>query len=522
MPKIAGSSFVPVGGTGRMPGDEMGNGMTIEAIALRTVNHFDEETDVLIVGLGAAGACAAIEARRAGAEVLVLERASAGGGSTALSGGFIYLGGGTRVQKLNGIEDTPEDMYRYLQAMSPEADSEKVRLYADGSVAHFDWLEKNATRFDDGYYPHKHYEHSSAESLAWTGNEWVWPFRDLAKPAPRGHKMPGKADKHVGVGETGGGGQVLMEGLIATAIELGARIQCDANARQLIVDGSGAVVGLRYSHFQEDRYVRARKGVVLASGGFGMNQAMLEENCPDFADEVIGKLGTTYIDGIGHRLGTSAGGALVHMDGYFITSPFYPPESLLKGILVNKLGKRFVAEDSYHSRSTAACLKQPDKAAYLICDSAIFERCEFPHELIDAWETVEEMEAGLSLPKGSLRTTLADYNEHAAQGEDPEFHKYRKWIQPLVQSPFAAINCTLGTAPFMGFTLGGLKTSENGEVLKSDGKAVPGLFAAGACASNLAYDSMGYSTGTCIGESTFFGRQCGINAAKRSVPQQSR
>jgi 3-oxo-5alpha-steroid 4-dehydrogenase len=486
--------------------------MGIQTIALSDVKRFDETTDVLVIGLGAAGAGAAIEARLAGADVLVLERASAGGGSTALSGGFIYLGGGTRVQKLNGIEDTAEDMYQYLQAMSPEADPAKARAYADDSVAHFDWIEANSVPFDNGYYPHKHYEHSSAESLAWTGNEQVWPFREKAKPAPRGHKMPGKSDKHVGVGETGGGGQVLMEGLIATAERLGARIAYDANAKQLIVDGN-RVVGLKYTLFQEERFVRARKGVVIATGGFGMNQEMLEKYCPDFANETFGKLGTGFIQGVGHQLGESAGGALEHMDGYFMTSPYYPPESLLKAILVNNQGKRFVAEDSYHSRSTAAAYKQPDHAAYLICDSAIFQRCEFPHELIDAWDTVEEMEAGLNLPKGSLQKTMADFNEHAAKGEDPEFHKYQKWIQPLTEAPFAAIDCTFGTSPIMGFTLGGLKTTAKGEVLDRSDKPIPGLYAAGACASNLAYDSMGYSTGTCIGESTYFGRQCGINAA---------
>jgi 3-oxo-5alpha-steroid 4-dehydrogenase len=487
--------------------------MTTETIALSDVKHFDETTDVLVIGLGAAGVGAAIEARRAGAAVLVLERASAGGGSTALSGGFIYLGGGTRVQKLNGIEDTAEDMYQYLQAMSPEAEPAKVRLYAEQSVEHFNWIETNAVKFDDRYYPHKHYEHSSAESLAWTGNEMVWPFREKAKPAPRGHKMPGKDDKHVGVGETGGGGQVLMDRLIATAEKLGARIQTDANAKQLIVDPSGRVVGLRYTVFGEERNVRANKGVVIATGGFGNNPEMVEKYCPDFGNETIGKLGTGFIQGVGHELGASAGGAFEHMDGYFITSPFYPPESLLKAILVNKNGRRFVAEDSYHSRSTAACMKQPDRIAYLICDSAIFERCEFPHELVDAWETIEEMEAGLNLPAGSLVKTLGDFNKHAAQGEDPEFHKHKKWIQPLTTGPFAVINCTFGTSPIMGFTLGGLKTTERGEVLDASDQPIPGLYAAGACASNLAYDSMGYSTGTCIGESTFFGRQCGIYAA---------
>jgi succinate dehydrogenase/fumarate reductase flavoprotein subunit len=491
--------------------------MPVDTIALADVEHFDETVDVLIVGLGAAGASAAIEARQAGATVLALERASAGGGSTALSGGFIYLGGGTRVQTLNGIADSAEDMYRYLLAMSPETDPAKVRLYADQSVAHFDWLEANAARFDDGFYPNKHYEHSSAESLAWTGNEMVWPFREQAQPAPRGHKMPGKDDKQVGVGETGGGGQVLMEGLIATAARLGAKLEYDANAKQLVVDDTGRVVGVRYTQFQEDRLVRARRGVVLAAGGFGANQAMMDAYCPELASEQIVKLGSTYIQGTGHMLGSSAGGALEHMDGYFVTSPFYPPESLLKGILVNKLGRRFVAEDSYHSRSTAACLKQPDKAAYLICDSAIFARCEFPHELIDAWQEVEEMEEGLGIPAGALKQTLDIYNRHAASGSDPEFHKYEKWVQPLVEPPFAAIDCTIGTAPFMGFTLGGLRTSPKGEVLDADGRAIPGLYAAGACASNLAYDSMGYSTGTCIGESTFFGRQCGIAAAASRV-----
>ena len=474
---------------------------------------FEHSADLIIVGLGAAGASAAIDAARAGLDVLVIERASAGGGSTALSGGFIYLGGGTRVQKLNGIEDSAEDMYLYLREMSPEADPAKARTYADSSVAHFDWIEANAVPFDDRFYPNKHYEHSSAESLAWTGNEQVWPYREIAKPAPRGHKMPGKDEKHVGVGETGGGGQVLMEGLIATAEKLGVRIECDANARQLIVDTDGRVVGLRYTRFQEEHYVRVRRGVVLATGGFSMNQEMMDEYCPVFADDVFGKLGSGYVQGVGHRLGESAGGVFEHMDGFFITSPFYPPESLLKAVLVNVEGKRFVAEDSYHSRSTAAVLVQPERKAYLICDNAIFGRCEYPHDLIDAWETIEEMERDLKLPEGALQKTMADYNAHAAKGEDPEFRKLPKWVQPLTEAPFAAIDCSIGTTPILGFTLGGLKTSAQGEVLYADGRAIPGLYAAGACASNLAYDSMGYSTGTCIGESTFFGRQCGKNAA---------
>ena len=442
---------------------------------------------------------------------------SSRGGSTGLSGGFIYLGGGTRVQKLNGIEDSAEDMYKYLLAMTPNPDEKKIRLYCNNSVAHFNWIEALGAPFDDGFYQTKHYEHSSAESLAWTGNEMVWPYRDVAKPAPRGHKMPGLEGHEVGVGETGGGGRVLMDKLIARAEALGACIEYDANVKQLVADPAGRIVGVRYAHFDDDRILKARKGVVLATGGFGFNAEMLKKYCPEMATDKIQQLGSTYIVGAGHELGKSAGGQLVNMEGFFVTCPFYPPESLLKGILVNKLGRRFVAEDSYHSRSTVACLRQPGKVAYLICDNAIFARPEFPHELVDAWETVAEMEKDLGMPEGALQNTVALYNAHAAKGHDPEFQKYKKWLQPLVEPPFAAINCSLGTAPFMGFTLGGLKTNEKGEVLDAKDKPITGLYAAGACASNIAQDASGYSTGTCIGESTFFGRQCGINAAARGV-----
>ena len=77
--------------------------------------RWDDAADVVIAGLGVAGACAAIEAAEAGADVLVLERAGGGGGTTANAAGHVYLGGGTRVQKAVGVEDTAEDMYTYLR-----------------------------------------------------------------------------------------------------------------------------------------------------------------------------------------------------------------------------------------------------------------------------------------------------------------------------------------------------------------------------------------------------------------------
>jgi succinate dehydrogenase/fumarate reductase flavoprotein subunit len=483
--------------------------MPTETIALGNVPQFDETVDFVVVGLGAAGASSALEARAGGLDVLVLERGSAGGGSSALCGGFIYLGGGTRVQKLNGFDDTVEDMFNYLMAMTPNPDEEKIRLYCEKSLTHFDWLESQGVVFNDGFYPHKHFEHPTEDGLAWTGNEKVWPFSEQARPFPRGHKVTVSGGQQ----ELGMGGKKLMDTLIARVDASGARIVTDANVKHLIVDADGRVIGVRYKTFEGDHNVRARKGVMLATGGFAMNMEMNRRYSPLLADERVQVIGCTYSDGSGIEMGLGAGAATEDV-GYFVTCPFYPPASLLKGVLVNKFGKRFVAEDSYHGRSVGGILQQPDQKAYLILDNATFGRPEFGnHSLVDAWDNFADMERDLGMPEGALQRTLADYNANAERGEDPEFHKYKEWIQPLVEGPFAALDCSLGSAYYSGFSLGGLRTNAKSQVLNDAGEPIPGLYAAGACATNIAKDGMGYSSGTCIGESTFFGRQAGINAA---------
>ena len=105
------------------------------------VNQWLGNSDVLIVGGGAAGISAAIDAASAGASVLVLELASTYGGTTALSAGEIYIGGegGTPAQRANGFEDTTEDMFNYLMmASGPNADESKVRMYSEDAIGHFD------------------------------------------------------------------------------------------------------------------------------------------------------------------------------------------------------------------------------------------------------------------------------------------------------------------------------------------------------------------------------------------------
>ena len=479
-----------------------------QTIPLRAVPSFDLETDVVVVGFGAAGSCAALEARAAGADVIALDRASGSGGTTNLATGHFYLGGGTRPQRANGFEDTADAMFRYLMENTPFPDEAKIRLYADESVSHFDWLVAQGVPFNDGFWRTKHFEQPTDECLIWSGNEKVWPIRDRAAPAPRGHKV----EK-----EGSGGGSIVIERLEKRALDAGVQFRHDTGATNLIVDEGGAVVGLRYKHFEETGHLRARCGVFLGTGGFAMNDEMLAEFCPTLADRRILKQGNPFDDGSGILLGLSVGAEALHLDRPFVTSPLYPPESLLKGILVNKDGKRFVAEDSYHARSAMACVEQPDGVAYLVCDNATFERPALGmQQLIDAFESIEEMEGRLELPAGALQRTVANYNDHASRGEDPELHKHPDWLQPLDQPPYAALDCSLGTAIYIGFTLGGLRVSIDAEVQRPDGSVIRGLYAGGACASNIAQDAAGYSSGTCIGEATFFGRRGGRHLAARS------
>jgi 3-oxo-5alpha-steroid 4-dehydrogenase len=482
------------------PSETTGNGVVLA-----------DHVDVLVAGFGIAGGCAAVEAAAAGASVLILERAAVAGGTTALAGGHFYLGGGTVVQRATGHEDSPDEMYAYLMAVTPEPEPAKIRAYADGSAAHCDWLEGLGFEFERSYYPDKAVIQPGTQGLMYTGNEKVWPFRDLAVPAPRGHKVPVPGDTR--------GARLVIDLLVRRAAELGVDVRYETGITGLIVE-DGRVAGVQWRSFDATGAIMARS-VILATGGFVMNADMVARYTPKLAAKPF-VLGTTYDDGLGIELGVSAGGQAVHMDQAFITAPCYPPAKLLTGIIVNTDGRRFVAEDSYHSRTSGFVLEQPDSAAFLIVDSAHLEYPEFPLvPFIDGWETIEEMEAGLGIPAGHLVATLARYNADAAAGEDTEFRKHPDWLAPQNQGPWGAFDLTLGKAMYAGFTLGGLRCTVDGEVQRADGTILPGLYAAGACASNIAQDGKGYSSGTQLGEGSFFGRRAGRHAALQAAADRS-
>jgi 3-oxo-5alpha-steroid 4-dehydrogenase len=483
------------------------------ACPLASVPRFDLETDVIVVGFGAAGACAAIEAARSGARVTLLETAAGSGGTSALSGGEIYLGGGggTPIQRAAGFTDQTDDLFRYLvMAGGPNADEAKARLYAEESLAHFHWLCAQGVQYKTSYIPDKIVEPVTDDCLIWSGSEEAWPFASGAKPCPRGH-----CPQFAGMG----GGRYLMDVLAKRVHELNIDVCYNTRALALIADDAGRVDGLITLNSGKRGYARACKGIVLCTGGFVMNREMVRRHAPLLlrSQHPLG----TIDDGSGIRLGMSVGAAAVNMSEGFVTLPWYPPGSLVKGIFINEHGQRFINEDCYHGRVSQYILQQPGDRIWLLADQATYGPPEFQQlariEIGAAGETWEEVERELQLPFGALVSTVTLYNHYAALGEDPLFHKVAKWLQPLTQPPFVALDCRVDHCFYSSFTLGGLDTLPTGEVLNEDREVIPGLYAAGRTACGLPRWGPGYSSGLSLADATFFGRQAGLQAARASI-----
>ena len=492
--------------------------ISTKAILSTEVKSWSHETDVVIVGYGGAGACAAIEAADHKAEVCLLEASSGAGGSTALSSSEIYLGGngGTPAQKKNGFKDTNEDMFNYLMmACGPNADEARVRMYVENSTKHYDWLTSTVgMEFNTTFVADKNIILLTDDCLLYTGSEEAYPFNTVAKPCPRGHKPKIEGDN---------GGTYLISKLEAQIKKRSnIKVLFDARATQLIRDAQNQIQGVAYKMDGKMHYVRARRGVILCAGGFGMNRDMVRRHAPKLMrHRDIDAIGNPNDTGLGIRMGMSVGAAAINMGEGFVSVPFYPPSNFVKGIFVNSQGQRFINEDCYHGRVGYFCQQQRDEAIYLIVDNQIFEK---PNEYIDpqiaaTGETIEALEKELGMPNNSLQGTMKVFNDYAARGEDPMFHKHSKYLQPLDQGPWAAFDCSIGKVYYPYFTLGGLHATATGEVLDHENEPIVGLYAAGRTACGLPRTGAGYSSGMSVGDATFFGRMAGISAAKAPVRQ---
>jgi 3-oxo-5alpha-steroid 4-dehydrogenase len=523
---------------------------------------WDEVTDVLVVGFGGAGACAALQARQDGAEVLAVDRFR-GGGATAYSGGIIYAGG-TRFQRQAGFDDSIDQMYAYLRQEVGDVVAPRTLLrYCEQSATNLEWLIEQGVPYAAEPYLDKTIYPPDGKFLYYSGNEKVPEFAVNSKPAPRGHRP-------VGTGLTG---HVYYSALARSAEQAGVKLRPHERVVRLVVDSYSRVIGVETAPVPDEqraqhdahyakvipmvpfkaesseaataaarelesrgsarRLIRARRGVILATGGFAFNLDMMREHQPFFARNyrALMRLGSAGCDGSGIELGRSVGGVTACMDKAYAARNVAPPNALLDGILVNADGRRFVNEDSYSGILGLAIAQQPKGEAWLILSGTSLRRAIkqamtsgmlfFKFYGVPALlniilggtrraGSVGRLARKCGFDESALAATLRDYNKPIAAGETDTFGRLGDNRIPLPQGPYYAINMSIPNiyAFTYFFTLGGLVVDEDtGAVKTAEGRAIGGLYAAGRTAVGLC--SNGYISGMSIGDGMFSGRRAG-------------
>jgi 3-oxo-5alpha-steroid 4-dehydrogenase len=527
--------------------------------------QWDDAADVVVVGLGAAGITAAIEARERDADVVVLERFD-GGGATAISGGVLYAGGGTHLQREAGVHDTAENMYRYLSMEVQDAVSEAtLRDFCETSPANLKWLTDRGVPFLSNLCPFKTSYPPNEYHLYYSGNEPFPPYRERAEPAARGHRADGGAFP----------GANIVDPLRQVAVAQGVRIQLQARVSRLVVDRAGRVVGAEYHHLPSrlwreihlrlhrlettiakvapglaaslrkrieaieqkhsaPKRIRSQRGLILCAGGFVFNREMVAKHVPEFLPGL--PLGTAGDDGVGIRLGQSVGGKVDQMHRASAWRFLYPPDAFAQGILINDEGERFANELWYGSKIGEAMVERNRGVATLIIDEHLkrlaHEQCKpgrlqwfqrgvalmnlyFNCKKAKDLDALAEM---LDVSRERLETTLDEYNAAAEGSRSDRFGKDRDKMHPLRGGPFYAIDCSLGSKRHLCavMTLGGLAVDEKtGQVLSEDGGNVPGLYAAGRNAAGIC--SRQYVSGLSIADCIY----SGLRAARHATADQS-
>ncbi|WP_287460145.1 FAD-binding protein [Sphingomonas sp.] len=377
---------------------------------------WSETADLVVVGLGGAGVAAALEALERGVSVIAIDRYE-GGGSTAANGGVFYAGGGTAIQKEAGEEDTPEEMYKYLKVEAGEVVADAtLRRFVEESPATIDWIVKHGGKLNAKVWRKKASYPPLDYFLYHPDNSLVASYRKIARPAARGHRAytrNGKKAWGLGVG--------IYDPLRQSALRLGLAFHPLTEARQLVMDRNGRVVGIKVlsipagsaaaarftrcirrantllaalppslpfasvtiglgNHFlrkamkieasaREERWLRAGDGVLLSAGGFIMNPAMVARYAPAYAKGMPN--GTLGDQGAGIVLGMTAGGSTALMDKISAWRFINPPKAWSDAIVVNAKGERFVDETVYGATLGEHIGDHQGGIGWLIYDAAL-------------------------------------------------------------------------------------------------------------------------------------------------------
>ena len=469
-------------------------------MSIKTISYSNNiETDVLVIGGGLAGLCAAIEAAadgtEAGAEVMLLEKLNACGGSSVLSGGLIAFSG-TDMQQAAGISDSDTQLYDDLRRAGWQQNVEAlVRTYVANQMSAYEWLKRLGTTF------------LSVELAA-------------GHSQPRAHSL--RAMDFM----------ALME---QRARDTGkVKIVFNAAAHRLLrACGNGRVEGVTATIDGKATQIRARRGVVLAAGGFARNAEMVNLFVPHQARCVV--YCGAGCDGDGVRMAWALGAGLrdvVHIKGTFGFHPDtgktagrdWSKHSVYRGaILVNTQAQRYVDESKSYKLLGDAVLTQPGAMSFQIFDQGVMDTSSDTAPLFKFKEalalgrllsepTLEALATRIGIDAAALIATVARYNGFVRSGKDEDFARtglstgYGELVE-LKRGPWYAYPSTSGLiATYCGITV-----DTESRVIDVFGEPIAGLYAAGEMTGG--FHGVAYMTGSSLGKCVIFGRIAGRNAS---------
>lgn len=462
--------------------------------------------DVIIVGGGGAGLSAAIEAKQAGASVMVLEADTRLGGATGASAGVFYAAN-TSVQKARGIEDSAEAMFEYVMAINQWAlKPDIIRHICEESGPTIEWLIDLGVKFPPEY-------------LVCSGVE----------NTPRGHPSEGA-------------GHGIADRLINQAGAMGIETALGVRVDRLLVE-QGRVVGVHAQGMD----LRAPV-TIIATGGFGNNPEMVQRLFPSAGQHAPWTWAVhdpvPFILGDGITMGEEIGAAIVGQDsglmlptsgfGKFIEA-FLPPWVMM----VNDHGRRFVPECAAYTIVGYLIDEQPGHHAWCVFDEATLVEASNDSSYLDPynagittpiWEeemlrkqaasgrirtgaTIAELAARCGIDAAALQAQVDSYNADCDAGRDIAFEKETPKMFPVRQGPFYAVEVK---PAIIGVTGAGLDIDRRCRVLDQAGRAIPGLYAAGETAGvtqGKRYAGGGFS----IGPAVVLGREAGRQAAREAL-----
>lgn len=540
---------------------------------------WDLETDVLVVGSGGAGLTAAITAHEKGAKVIIIEKSNKVGGATAVSGGVLWIPNNHHMPEV-GIADSKEEAFRYTKRLTDGRSSdEMVQLYIDKAPEMVKFLEeKTPVKFTAlKRYPDYHPEFDGGRPGGRSLDPGLFSTKDLGEWADKLRRSPVFGMTAMSVSEaTDWGvfsnptklpykllakrfseglvcyGGSLVGGMLKSCIERGIKPMLSTPAKELIVE-DGKVIGLRAQQDGKDILIHAKKGVVLATGGFEWNKELAAQFLGGQLTHPNSPPGN---DGDGLKMAMSVGADLANMteawwcpsvvipgeeyDGVQLNRGDFATRSLPHTIIVNAKGKRFVNEaHNYNDMMKpffdfdAVDYTRPNLPAWLIIDQNYRDKYIFLTYLpmmetpdwVPSGNTLEELAGKIGVDAAGLVETVKRFNEMAEAGVDKDFRRGESVYDHFYGDPEFKPNPNLGPIskpPFIALqihpgaigTKGGAKVNTNGQVMRVDGKPVEGLYAAGNVMAGLT--GAGYpGAGSTIGTGMTWGYIAGQHAAAK-------